>query len=498
MKLVVRLDAEAMHGWLLSLLERITALGTIDASVEQTPGGDIDKLLKLLRAEGFLHRQPARASLQRAAMERFSPWMRSQASTPDLVLDLSSSEPASPAATKGRRWRLTVDGQPGVGSLVAAAIMGRTPVAALVDGDETIAAARLGTDRGEGTQSVIDDMLERTITLIVTALQGHRPMPSPLPDDASPPPLDPAAIAAPAMKRIAKGLVRGGLSAVYRRLYWAPHWRVGWRRLEGPDLLDLKRHPDKGWIDLPDDGTRFYADPFAIDHGGKITLFVEDFVHTVGRGVISAVPFGPDGPEGRPEPVLELPEHLSYPFVFAADGKVWMVPECCASGRIDLYRATAFPGGWVREATLVDGVVASDATLIEHGGAWWMFATVQGRSGFSDALHLWSAPDFRGPWSPHPANPVLIDIASARPAGRMIHRDGALWRPVQDCRLGYGKALGLARVLRLDAGGFEQRVEAILEAGGPLWPGRRIHSLNSCGGFEFIDGSREARRFFRS
>ena len=27
--------------------------------------------------------------------------------------------------------------------------------------------------------------------------------------------------------------------------------------LEGPDLIDLKRHPGTGWIDLPDDGTRF-------------------------------------------------------------------------------------------------------------------------------------------------------------------------------------------------------------------------------------------------
>ncbi len=341
-------------------------------------------------------------------------------------------------------------------------------------------------------------MLERTITLIITALAGHRPLPSLLPGEAGPAPAASGAITGMAMRNLAKGVARGAVAAVYRRLHWSPHWRVGWRKLAGPDLFDLKQHPDTGWIDLPDDGTRFYADPFGIEHGGKVTLFVEDFVHTVGRGIISAVTFGPDGPEGRPEPVLELAEHLSYPFVFAADGEVWMVPECGASGRIDLYRSTAFPGGWVREATLVHNVVASDATLIQHDGAWWMLATVQGGGGYSDMLHLWSAPDFRGPWSPHPANPVLIDIASARPAGAMIHRDGALYRPVQDCRGGYGKALGLARVLRLDAGGFEQRVEAILEAGGPLWPGRRIHTLNRCGGFEFIDGSGDARRYFRA
>ncbi len=492
MKLVVRLDAGATHGWQLALLERLAASGGVQPVIAWAPGGAIDDLQAALKLEGLFRGQPTRAALQPVAAGSFDRWRGTGACLPDLTLDLSATPTAG-----SRSWRLTFDGQPGLRALVAATIAGRTPLAEIREGDQIVAGARLGSDRGTGWRSVIDDMLERTITLIVAALQGRRPMPSPLPDEVAPQPLDLGSIGGLAMRRIVKGFARGALMAAYRRLYWTPHWRVGWRRLDGPDLLDLKRHPDEGWIDLPDDGTRFYADPFAIEHEGKVTLFVEDFVHTVGRGVISAVSFGPDGPEGRPEPVLELPEHLSYPFVFAADGEVWMVPECGASGRIDLFRANDFPGGWVRHATLVDGLVASDATLIEYDGVWWMFATVQDGGGFSDALHLWSAPDFRGPWTPHPANPVLIDIAAARPAGAMIRRDGALYRPVQDCRLGYGKALGLARVLRLDGGGFEQKVEVILEAGGSRWPGRRIHTLNSCTSFEFIDGSGEARRYLR-
>ena len=172
-----------------------------------------------------------------------------------------------------------------------------------------------------------------------------------------------------------------------------------------------------------------------------------------------------------------------------------MIPESCAAGTIDLYRATRFPGGWVKEATLVSGVTASDATLLELEGRWWLFATVKAGGGsFSDALFLWSALDFRGPWTAHKRNPVLIDIASARPAGRITARGGALWRPVQDCRGGYGHALALARITRLDDEGYSQRVETVLTAG-PLWPGRRLHTLNAAGGFEFIDGSGTARRF---
>jgi hypothetical protein len=139
-------------------------------------------------------------------------------------------------------------------------------------------------------------------------------------------------------------------------------------------------------------------------------------------------------------------------------------------------------------------VVASDATLSEHDGRWWMFATVRdGGGSYSDALHLWSAPALLGPWVPHRRNPVLVDLATARPAGRVVRRGDMLVRPFQDCRKGYGTALGLAEIIRLDDDHFEQRVETILRPG-PLWPGHRLHTLNRAGVLECIDGSASRRK----
>ena len=490
MVIVVRLGASSLHQWHVSLIERLAEIDGAKPRVEIVDGGENAAGSALLAFEGLLRGQPARGLLSSAPRDNFRPW---EGETSDegsrLTLDLAGAAPLP----SGRVWRLAVDGDAVEPGLVSAALEGRTPTATIIEGDSIIAAARLGTDRGDVAALVVEDMLDRVITLITAALRGSRLTLPNLPNQE----------AEPAGRRISQGwaagriamsIARGAASALYRKFHRSPHWRVGWRKLQGPDLFALGGHPEGGWRDLPDDGTRFYADPFPFLHEGKVTLFVEDFVHDVGRGIISAVTFGENGPIGKPEPVLELPEHLSYPFVFARDGEIWMIPECCESRRVDLWRATAFPGGWVREATLLDNIVASDATLVEHGGLWWMFATVRDGGGFSDALHLWSAPDFRGPWTPHARNPVLIDIASARPAGRMIHRDGALLRPVQDCRKGYGRALGLARVLRLDLDGYEQRVEAIVEAGGPQFPGRRIHTLNSAGGLEFVDGSATVRR----
>ncbi len=136
---------------------------------------------------------------------------------------------------------------------------------------------------------------------------------------------------------------------------------------------------------------------------------------------------------------------------------------------------------------------ASDVTPFRHDGRWWLSATVRRGGSCSDALHLWYADSLRGPWTPHAHNPVVVDIASARPAGRVVHRGGRLLRPAQDGTGGYGSALALTEIVRLDPETYEQRVIARL-ASGDQWAGRRLHTLNRAGRLEVIDGSGRSPR----
>ncbi|GGE10620.1 hypothetical protein GCM10011390_32100 [Aureimonas endophytica] len=492
------IDGSRPRRWHPALRARLAARhsGAVDlvpaASAVAPPSG-LALLFELERLVFGLARDSATTRLATADLPPAMP----AAASPELTIDLSAGLDAP--TVPGRHWRVTFDGAPGEDALLAALLAGRNPVAEIREGNRIVAAARLGTDYGGILRASFEDALARTATLILATLAAEdagRAAPRLLPSDVPPPapPLAPAVLA----ERIGRLLTLGLARRLYRLAFDSPHWRIGWRRIEGGSVWDHGGALPGGWRDLPDDGRRFYADPFAIEHAGRLWLFVEDFVHRLGKGLISAVEIGPDGPVGAPRPVLEWSCHLSYPFVFAREGEIWMVPETGGAGTIELFRATAFPGGWVREATLVSGVTASDATLVEQeDGTWWLFATVRdGGGAFSDALHLWWAPDFRGPWTPHPGNPVLIDIAAARPAGAMLRRGGALWRPVQDCGAGYGAALALARVDRLDREGFAQTVTAVLRPG-PNWPGRRLHSLNAAGGHEFIDGSAAAPFRFR-
>ncbi|MDQ0446252.1 glucosamine inositolphosphorylceramide transferase family protein [Methylobacterium aerolatum] len=491
----VRLDRTTLRGWHLRLLERLNQRPDcrlqIDA-VQATGAGLPPNVELLFRLEATVHGVPRPGLSTPAEPLALAPYGRLDRTAPDLVIDLSGAETGSLPGVE--TWRLDYDGIPGETGLLVALFDRVEPVAALRDGsDAPIATGRFGAESHSVMLIAFEDYLARTITLIEAALSGGASRQ--MPDGTAPPALAHVAFdigAMAARQRALKGLARRVARRLYTTCFHRERWRVGWRRTVGPDLIDLRRHPAGGWTDLPDNGRSFYADPFAVSRNGAVTLFVEEYDYARGKGVISAVPFGQDGPVGRPEAVLELDTHLSYPFVFEADGEVWMIPESCGTRSIDLYRAERFPGGWRHEAVLIPNVVASDPTLLRHGGRWWLFATVREGGSYSDSLHLWFADDFRGPWTAHPRNPVLIDVATARPAGPVVSRDGMLIRPVQDCRGGYGSALGLARIMRLDEDGFVQRLETRLAAGAD-WPGTRLHTYSAAGAFEFIDGSHRAR-----
>lgn len=492
MRVKIALGPLTIRNWHIDLLSRLASGGDLDLSVELSSSADklgVESPLALellFQLETLIHGIPGGGLASVAPQGALGPYLGKSGSF-DLVLDLAGGLGSQQGA---RTWRLAFNGLSGEGALLSLLIGGESPVAEVLEQQSVIVVGRLGTEFNGILLASFEDALARTITLILAAFAGAASSKLPtIAADAAPENVPIAVSASVLTVQAVKELTQWILKTTYHLCFNSPHWRVGWRKFTGPDTIDLGVHPVSGWQDLPDDGTRFYADPFPIHYQNEVTLFVEDFEHKTAKGIISAISFGPQGPVGRPEPVLELPYHLSYPFIFVQEDQAWMIPESTASNTIDLFRATKYPGGWVKESTLVSSVVASDPTLLCHAGRWWLFATVRdGGGAFSDALHIWSASDFRGPWIPHPRNPVLIDIASARPAGRIVSRNGKLFRPVQDCRRGYGHALGIARILTLDPQHFEQTVDSVLRTG-PAWLGRRVHTLNSAGGFEFIDGS---------
>jgi hypothetical protein len=489
MRLIIRLDPNRPRHWHLRLVQRLAEAMQIPIALEWSGAAAPLPLAVTLMAaiEKAIYRLPGTNQFAPARVEDFAPFVKRDAGRPDdIVLDLAGGGTRS----YERTWQLRFDGRRDEAAAVGALVRSRTPVVSIVDaasGSE-IVSGHPGLENSRVLACAFDDVMARAATLVKAALEGATPRHTG--ERPAPARADLAAMAWFVLKSISFEL----LVTLYRLVSNTPHWRVGYRFVRGGDMIDLRTHPAGGWRVLPDNGMHFYSDPFPVEKDGRLFVFVEDFEHRLDRGVISVVEFDARGPLGTPRPVLDTGSHLSYPFVFEHAGEMWMVPESCTAGTVDLYRAERFPDGWVKQATLVPDVVASDPTLFEHQGRWWMFATVRDGGCYSDALYLWSAPDLLGPWAPHRHNPILVDLATARPGGRVVRRGNKLIRPFQDCRKGYGGALGLAEIIRLDDDGFEQRVETIIGPG-PLWPGRRLHTLNRAGPLECIDGSAVSRKF---
>ncbi len=291
------------------------------------------------------------------------------------------------------------------------------------------------------------------------------------------------------MLRFAGRLAAEGL----RRAFYRDEWALAYSHLgrwngHRPDLASLRL--------LVPPGDRFWADPFPIEVGGKTYIFFEDYSYPTGKGHISVFEVDELGEPGNSRIALERPYHLSYPFVFSWAGQLYMIPETTSVGDVELFRCMGLPDRWEFDRTLLKGVRAADASIEEHDGHWWLFATIQAPGAHNDVeeLHLFHAESPLGPWTSHRRNPIKSDVGSSRPAGRLYQHDGTWYRPAQDCTLGYGHSIVLNRVEVWDVEDYREVQAGRID---PDWaPGLdRTHTFNALGPL-FVMDARIARRRF--
>jgi hypothetical protein len=268
-----------------------------------------------------------------------------------------------------------------------------------------------------------------------------------------------------------------------------PQWFIAIRKRTSQHSFD----DPSGYRILRPPLDRFYADPFLFKRDGRNYLFFEDLRYSDGQALISCAELDAEGNLGEIFDVLRCPYHLSYPFLFEHDGKVYMIPETKKNRTVELYRADEFPHRWKLEAVLLNNIFAVDATIHVQDGKFWMFAGISnGRYSNSDELGIFYADRLTGPWIPHRGNPVVSDVRRARPAGALFYHEGRLIRPSQDCGKAYGYALNFFEVLKLTEDEYEERQIGRI---GPEWAKGNLgtHTYTASEDFEVIDGNFAAK-----
>jgi hypothetical protein len=249
---------------------------------------------------------------------------------------------------------------------------------------------------------------------------------------------------------------------------------------------------------LPESGALAYtADPFGFWHEGVLHVFFEHFDYRTAHGTIGVHVLDAAMRVVETRIVLREAWHLSYPAVFAWEGDLWMLPEACGSGTATLYRAVDFPFRWEPAVRLALDAVPIDATPLRWQDRWWLFYAPAGTPAERlTHLHAAWADRLEGPWTPHPANPLVVDPQGARPAGLPFVLDGKLVLPIQDCRLSYGSGLRLLTIDTLDESRFSAQSGPLVgPPSGAGAYGAGCHTLVAAGPVTLVDVKRRIFSF---
>jgi len=433
---------------------------------------------------GCLRVGPARASGQ-----PFVPSLRRelQAARLDVLLHLGAAEPLASEGSLARHglWRMRYGGSasawPGLEEVVHGRAMTDVSLVRLLPaGDEVLFGGALPTRQlSWGRQ--LELLSTQTTEYAARALNELRLSGSLAGVVRSrsagwaPNTKELAGLSARLMLRAARAQLR----SIRRRAQWG----VGIVPRPIHDLIRDGSLTDVKWLSPQVD---FFADPFATVQDGRLLIYGEALEFAAGVGRIAWFDAGGDG---AIQPVLLAEHHQSYPFLFEHQGVTYCLPERGDGRELALFKNVGGPGDWERVATLFSDRWLVDASIFRHEGRWWLWFTDLDNAPALD-LHAYYADVLQGPWTPHALNPLKRDMASSRPAGTPFTRDGALYRPAQDCSETYGGATVIHRVDLLTPTAFRETVVGRVspDPTGP-WP-NGVHTLSAAGDVTIVDGKR--------
>ena len=265
-------------------------------------------------------------------------------------------------------------------------------------------------------------------------------------------------------------------------------WQVAYQFTDWRNLVMWKA------IKIKNPANHFLADPFVISENDKHYCFVEDYDLNLSRGCISLYELNETKAICHGE-VIKEPFHMSYPYVFEYQSKFYMVPETCGNRDIRLYEADEFPHKWRFSKTIFSDIDATDTTIFEVDGLWWLFTNIDPTNSNehgSELFIFFSDNPLSDQWTSHPKNPVICNSLTARMGGILFEND-SIYRVSQ--RQGfdkYGQASNINKIIHLSPTDYMEELQLTIEPNffKNIEGTHHLHSNDQLTVFDFVKKSK--------
>ena len=223
------------------------------------------------------------------------------------------------------------------------------------------------------------------------------------------------------------------------------HWNIGFVEEDIHKVLTAGRL-DIHWM-KHDYRDRWFADPQLLSvTESEIVVLVEEFAYSNNRGRIAKLTVDRSNYTLREmKVILDLPTHLSFPFIYRKGGDIYLMPENCKSDATKIYRYNPATDELTKVSNVTSLPIADAVLTATPDGKEYLLSTKEPMQN-KDRLQVYTFhPDMLA-IDDIPVQDITFPSNIARNAGEVFEVDGIRYRPAQDCNKCYGNGIVLQRV----------------------------------------------------
>lgn len=271
-------------------------------------------------------------------------------------------------------------------------------------------------------------------------------------------------------------------------------WTIGFFQGNIEEIIRNKSFdPDIQWLPI-EQFRRFFADPFILGKkDNALYILAEEFNYKENYGKILLLTFDESFRKKNEKVVLDTQSHLSYPYVYRENNRIYVFPEAGNSGKLSCYEYDPEQQKLIFLQAIID-LPLKDSTVLKYNGKYWIFATLGGENAHRK-LFIFFSDNIMGPYEQHSENPVTDSLNGSRPAGNFIQVDGCLFRPAQNCENRYGESITINKVSVLNENNYREEpyMQIAINKEKKLNKGiQTIHTINAFGNIIVTDGEKRA------